>query len=52
MTKQTKSLTQFSELTSSELHRISGGDWWTDILKGFIRGDSKKTSETTLPKIG
>lgn len=35
MTKQTKSLTHFSELTSSELHRISGGDWWSDWAKIF-----------------
>lgn len=52
MTKNRTSLTAFTELSPSELHRISGGDWWSDILKGFIRGDSKKTSETTLPKIG
>lgn len=36
MAKQTKSLTHFSELTSSELHRISGGDWWSDIGKIFF----------------
>lgn len=36
MAKQTKSLTHFSELTSSELHHISGGDWWSDIGKVFI----------------
>ncbi|MGT2756549.1 ComC/BlpC family leader-containing pheromone/bacteriocin [Streptococcus ovuberis] len=37
MTKQTKSLTHFSELSSSELHRISGGDWWSDWMKLFPR---------------
>lgn len=36
MTRQTKSLTHFSELTSSELHRISGGDWWSDWAKIFV----------------
>lgn len=47
MAKQTKSLTHFSELTSSELHRISGGDWWSDLIRIFpwvkrITGDNSK----------
>lgn len=47
MAKQTKSLTYFSELTSSELHHISGGDWWDDLIIKFpwvkrITGDNNK----------
>ncbi|HEM3684114.1 TPA: ComC/BlpC family leader-containing pheromone/bacteriocin [Streptococcus suis] len=44
MTKQTKSLTHFSELTSSELHRISGGDWWSDFGNIFIPRRDRNTS--------
>lgn len=47
MAKQTKSLTHFSELTSSELHHISGGDLWNDLIIRFpwvkrITGDNSK----------
>lgn len=51
MTKQTKSLTQFSELTSSELHRISGGDWWSDLIRFFPMRD-KTTGDNNKHKVG
>ncbi|MGV4330617.1 ComC/BlpC family leader-containing pheromone/bacteriocin [Streptococcus thermophilus] len=35
MTKHRTSLTAFTELSRSELHRISGGDWWSDWMKYF-----------------
>lgn len=35
MTQKTKTLTGFIELTSSELHHISGGNWWSDWAKMF-----------------
>ncbi|WP_449461151.1 ComC/BlpC family leader-containing pheromone/bacteriocin [Streptococcus suis] len=44
MTKQTKSLTTFTELPPSELHQISGGDWWSDLSKLFPKKD-KVTSD-------
>ncbi|HFI0638090.1 TPA: ComC/BlpC family leader-containing pheromone/bacteriocin [Streptococcus suis] len=51
MTKQTKSLTHFSELTSSELHRISGGDWWSDLIRFFPRHD-KIAGDNNIHKLG
>ncbi|HEM6190638.1 TPA: ComC/BlpC family leader-containing pheromone/bacteriocin [Streptococcus suis] len=51
MTKQTKSLTHFSELSSSELHRISGGDWWSDLIRFFPRHD-KITGDNNIHKLG
>lgn len=37
MTQKTKTLTGFTELTSSELHRISGGNCGIDLLTIFLR---------------
>lgn len=51
MTKQTKSLTHFSELSSSELHRISGGDWWSDLIRFFPRHD-KIAGDNNIHKLG
>lgn len=28
--------TQYPELTSSQLHHITGGDWWSDLFGNFI----------------
>lgn len=35
MTKKTKTLTGFTELISSELLRISGGNWWDRFINYF-----------------
>ncbi|MEW4353537.1 ComC/BlpC family leader-containing pheromone/bacteriocin [Streptococcus pneumoniae] len=38
--KQT--LAQFKELPCSELHHISGGDWWTDFFNRFTQPQEMK----------
>ncbi|MFU2163924.1 ComC/BlpC family leader-containing pheromone/bacteriocin [Streptococcus pluranimalium] len=50
MTKQTKSLTTFTELTPSELRRISGGNWWSDFIGLFPR-KRKQTDSNNKHKI-
>ncbi|MBF0818199.1 ComC/BlpC family leader-containing pheromone/bacteriocin [Streptococcus acidominimus] len=41
-----QTITSFSELTSSELKHISGGDWWTDFLREIrIRGIGRADSD-------
>lgn len=50
MTKQTKSLKQFSELTSSELHRISGGDWWSELIRLLPHKHRKVNSNNHIIK--
>ncbi|WP_424555726.1 ComC/BlpC family leader-containing pheromone/bacteriocin [Streptococcus agalactiae] len=51
MTKKTKTLTGFTELTSSELHRISGGDWWRDLSRIFPQ-KGRLTDSNNRHKIG
>ncbi|MBM7635559.1 ComC/BlpC family leader-containing pheromone/bacteriocin [Streptococcus saliviloxodontae] len=51
MTKKIKTLTGFTELTSSELHRISGGDWWSDLNKIFPQ-TKKFADSSNRHKIG
>lgn len=41
----------FSELTPSELHRISGGDWWRDFIRLFSRYD-KIAGNSNKYKVG
>ncbi|GGE28967.1 ComC/BlpC family leader-containing pheromone/bacteriocin [Streptococcus himalayensis] len=49
--KQT--LTQFPELTCSELHHISGGNWWTDVLNGFRQiSEIKLTGDINKHQLG
>lgn len=35
----------FSELTSSELHHISGGNWWSDWFNKLIHKDNQKRTD-------
>ena len=51
MTKNRTSLTAFTELSPSELHRISGGDWWSDLIRFFPRHD-KITGDNNIHKLG
>ncbi|WP_105117178.1 ComC/BlpC family leader-containing pheromone/bacteriocin [Streptococcus suis] len=51
MTKNQTSLTAFTELSPSELHRISGGDWWSDLIRFFPRRD-KTTGDNNKHKVG
>lgn len=48
--KQT--LAQFPELACSELHHISGGDWWTDILNGFFLKKQTRAEAPNNHKLG
>ncbi|HFI0305363.1 TPA: ComC/BlpC family leader-containing pheromone/bacteriocin [Streptococcus suis] len=51
MTKNRTSLTAFTELSPSELHRISGGDWWSDLIRFFPMRD-KTTGDNNKHKVG
>ncbi|HEL1619995.1 TPA: ComC/BlpC family leader-containing pheromone/bacteriocin [Streptococcus suis] len=51
MTKNRASLTAFTELSPSELHRISGGDWWSDLIRFFPMRD-KTTGDNNKHKVG
>lgn len=45
-------ITSFSELTSSELKHISGGDWWSNFFNRILHNNLKITEGVNKQLLG